>query len=153
MAHRPRTRTVPPALGEDHTRLEEFWDEPTPHERPACPDTQALQGAWRCVAGRRAAVFLVAGSRFTLHFEDGVIYMGTFTLGGDGWPCQMDVRIDEGPAKHRGQVALCIYEFDGDTLRWCTASPGQADRPTAFLERDPLHLSLVFRRDPLQGKR
>lgn len=152
MAHRPRPRTVP-TVGEEHVRLEDFWDEPAPRERPACPDTQALQGAWACVAGRRRALFLVAGDRFTLHFADGAIYMGTFSLGDDGWPCAMDVRIDQGPPRHKGLDALCIYEFDGDTLRWCTAEPGQQERPTAFIELDPRHLCLVFRREHLSGKR
>ncbi|MFO0844101.1 MAG: TIGR03067 domain-containing protein [Gemmataceae bacterium] len=137
--------------GEDHSRLEDFWDEPAPHERPNCPDTQALQGAWGCVAGRRPAVLLVAGDRYTVHFADGDIYMGTFTLGGDGWPCAIDLHIEQGPSRHKGLATLGVYEFDGDTLRWCIAAPGQPERPTAFIELDPRHLCLVFRREHPTG--
>ncbi len=154
MAHRPRVQTVAsPTLGEEHSRFEDYWDEPAPHERPACSDAQALQGAWRCIVGRRPAEFLIAGDRFTVHFEDGDIYMGSFELVPESWPRGMDVHIEQGPALHRGLVAHCIYEFDGDTLRWCTAAPGQAERPTAFIERDPRHLCLVFRREHRQAMR
>lgn len=111
-----------------------------------------MQGAWLCVAGRRKASFLVAGDRFTVHFDDGAIYMGTFTLDGDGWPGTMNVLVEEGPTRHKGLVALCIYEFDGDDLRWCAAEPGQKERPTSFIEEDPRHLCLVFRRGHSQGK-
>jgi hypothetical protein len=60
----------------------------------------------------------------------------------------MDVRIEEGPAQHRGQTALCIYELKGDVLRWCTAGPGREERPTAFpAEEDHHYLCMVFRRE------
>jgi uncharacterized protein (TIGR03067 family) len=139
--------------GEDHTRLEDCWDEPSPRSRPVCSDTEALQGAWISIAGRRQAELLVSGSHFAVHFADGDIYMGSFTLGCDGWPCTMDLQIDEGPHRHKGQLALCIYELDGDLMRWCTASPGQPERPKTFAEEDPLHLSLVFQLEPRNGRR
>jgi uncharacterized protein (TIGR03067 family) len=138
--------------GEDKVRLEACWEEPEPFP-PACSDTEALQGAWISVVGRREAEFLVSGNHFTIHFGDGDIYMGSFTLGKGGRPRTMDVHIDEGPHGHKGLLALCIYEIDGDTFRWCTASPGQTARPTAFIEHEPRHLCLVFKREHQSGKR
>jgi uncharacterized protein (TIGR03067 family) len=128
-------------------RLEEFWDEPSPGMACALTDLTRLQGAWLAVAGRRQVEFLIAGNRIAAHFADGDVYLGTFTLSHNGRHATLDVRVEEGPAHHRGQQSLGIYEVDGDVLRFCTASPGQELRPLAFAEADPLHLSLVFRRE------
>jgi len=59
----------------------------------------------------------------------------------------MDVRVEERPSRHKGLLAQCIYEVDGDVLRFCAASPGQGERPMAFAEVHPLHLCLIFRRE------
>jgi len=108
---------------------------------------------WQTVTGRRPAEFLVSGDHITVHFADGVIYMGSFTLEQAGRHVHMSIRIEEGPAHHKGLVALCICEMDGDTLRWCTASPGHADRPTAFDDQNPQHLCLTLRRESRDGRR
>jgi uncharacterized protein (TIGR03067 family) len=110
-----------------------------------------LQGAWLSVAGRRQAELLVSGDHLTVHFAEGDIYMGRFTLG-EGQPATMDVRVEEGPPQHKGQLARCIWEVDGDMLRWCTALPGQPGRPADFAEADPRHLCLVFHREHTIGK-
>lgn len=110
-------------------------------------DLQRLQGTWVTVAGRREAELLVAGKLFTFRFKDGEVYMGAFWLDPRGRPRSMDMRIDEGPAKHRAKVALCVYELDGAYLRWCPTEPGTIQRLTDFpAEDDPTHLSLVFHR-------
>ncbi len=145
MARARRARSVL-SKKEDATHLEDFWDEPVPCARTLQADMDALQGAWTAVSGRRQATFLISGNLFTVHFADGDIYMGSFALGTNGRYRTMDVQVDEGPLRHKGQRALCIYELDHDMLRWCTASPGQIDRPAAFTEADPMHLCLVFRR-------
>jgi uncharacterized protein (TIGR03067 family) len=145
MARARRARTVEPKK-EDATRLEDFWDEPAPAIRLPVSDLEALQGAWMAISGRRQATFLISGNLFTVHFADGAIYMGSFTLGVNGRNRTMDVHVEEGPTQHRGQLALCIYELDRDTLRWCTNSPGQETRPAGFAESHPMHLCLVFRR-------
>jgi uncharacterized protein (TIGR03067 family) len=107
-----------------------------------------LQGVWLFVSGKREAELLVCGRRWTVRFRDGVIYMGVFELGPVGLPKTMQMHIDEGPAQHRGKSALCIYELDGNTLRWCTAGPGQTERPATFPAEDhPQYLSLVFQRE------
>jgi uncharacterized protein (TIGR03067 family) len=128
--------------------LEDCWDEPDARAKTACTYLDLLQGAWVTVSGRRRAEFLVCGTQVTVHFADGEIYMGSLTIDPYARPAAMDIRIDEGPQKHRGKIALCVYEVDGDTLRWCTAGPGQLARPDGvFAEKDRYHLSLVFRRE------
>jgi len=127
--------------------LEDCWDEPV--QPPGLPDLERLQGAWVCIAGRRPAEFLVSGSHLTVHFKDGPIYLGSFEVSSASRPKTMDIKIDEGPPHHKGLTALCIYELDGDTLRWCTAGPGQTSRPGQFpTAEDPNSLCLLFRREP-----
>jgi uncharacterized protein (TIGR03067 family) len=129
-------------------RMEDSWDEPAPPDEGGRGDLEGLQGAWLSVSGRRAAEFLVCGARFTVRFKDGDIYMGTFDLVPAARPKTIDMRIDEGPARHKGKTALCIYDLDGDTLRWCAAEPGHTERLTAFAAGDdPRVLGLVFRRE------
>jgi uncharacterized protein (TIGR03067 family) len=150
MARKPRTLSAP-SWADDLIWLENLWDEP---EAPASTGRgrgDCLQGAWQAISGRRKAELLVSGEHLTVYFADGDIYMGRFTLG-DGAPATMDVTIEEGPAQHRGRVAHCIWELDGDTLRWCTAFPGQPDRPTGFEEADPRHLFLELKRVQIPAK-
>src|SRR5262249_6335271 len=104
-------------------------------------------GAWESIAGPREAHLLIAGNRFAFEFRDGAIYMGEFTLGPDAVPAEMDMRIDEGPVRHRGQVAECIYLLDGNLLRWCAAEPGDGRRLAYFPSTDDdRFLSLVLKR-------
>jgi uncharacterized protein (TIGR03067 family) len=141
---RSRARTTPATGAPEH--LEDCWDEP--EARAVRPDFELLQGSWTSAGGRRQAEFLISGFHFTLRFADGDIYMGSFALDTNARPRGMTVRIDEGPARHRGLSALCIYEVAGDELRWCTPGPG-AELPTAFAAIDDPHfLCLVFRREP-----
>jgi uncharacterized protein (TIGR03067 family) len=110
-------------------------------------DLDHLQGAWVSVFGRREADLLVAGRLFTVRFADGEVYMGAFQLNPAAWPKAIDMRVDEGPARHKGKIALCIYELDGDLLRWCPGEPGRETRPAVFPpENDPKYLYMEFRR-------
>jgi uncharacterized protein (TIGR03067 family) len=116
-------------------------------------DLEQLQGTWTSVAGRRGAEFLVAGMLFTVRFTDGEVYMGAFNLNPRARPKTMDMRIDEGPGKHRGKIAHCIFELVGDTLHWCPAEPGTEERLASFPSvLDPHYLSMVFRREPPQRR-
>jgi uncharacterized protein (TIGR03067 family) len=156
MARASRLRTTHPSA-EPHLdvtpqHLEDCWDEPEPAKRPTMSDLDALQGAWISVSGRRQAKLLVSGTHLALHFADGDIYLGAFSLEQTGQPRSMTVSIQEGPARHKGQTALCIYELAGDVLRWCTAGPGQKERLGAFpAEGDFRYLCLGFRREQLNG--
>ncbi len=150
MPRKSRTRAAP-AWASDPGWLENLWDEPTALAPRARAGPEALQGAWLATAGRRQAELLIRGGHLTVHFDNGDIYMGRFTLG-EGRPATMDVLVEEGPHKHKGRLALCVWEVAGDTLRWCTASPGQTERPAGFTEADPQHLCLIFRREHTLAK-
>lgn len=111
-------------------------------------DLERLQGVWTSVAGRRAAQLLVAGNLFTFHLLDGELYMGSFTVDADEEPHEMRMTIYEGPTRHKGQVARCIFEVEGDALRWCATEPGTELGLTAFPGMDDRrYLSMVFRRE------
>lgn len=146
MARVPRTRAAPLTVRMS-VPLEDLWDEPAAPPRLIDTDLRRFQGTWGTVAGRRPAQFFVSGGHITVHFSDGDIYMGAFTLAEGTRPGAMDICIEEGPDHHRGLTAHCIYELDGDTLRWCTATPGHAERPTAFDEHNPHLLCLILRRE------
>ena len=110
-------------------------------------DLEQLQGAWVSAFGRRQSELLIAGRLFTVRFADGEVYMGAFQLNVSAWPKAIDMRVDEGPARHKGKIALCIYELDGDLLRWCPTEPGHEKRLKAFPpENDPKYLYTEFRR-------
>src|SRR5437660_445667 len=101
-----RLRAAPPqADGEVLANLETLFGPPEDAEEEdlsectGLTDLEVLQGTWHSVSGRRRAVFLVSGTRFTVRFEDGDIYMGVFELVA-ALPRLMDMRIDEGPARH-----------------------------------------------------
>jgi hypothetical protein len=58
----------------------------------------------------------------------------------------MDMWIDEGPANAKGKTTLCIFQVEGDVLRWCPARPGSGRRLAAFPRVDDArYFSLVFR--------
>ena len=112
-------------------------------------DLEQLQGVWASVFGRREADLLVAGRLFTVRFADGEVYMGAFQLNPAAWPKAIDMRVDEGPARHKGKIALCIYEVEEGALRWCAAGPGLTERLTNFPpEAAAEYLHMVFRREP-----
>jgi uncharacterized protein (TIGR03067 family) len=110
-------------------------------------DLELLQGTWVSVFGRREAEMLIAGGLFTVRFADGDVYMGAFRLDPTLWPKAIDMRVDEGPAQHRGKIALCVYDLHGDALLWCPTEPGTTERLAAFPpENDPRYLYTEFRR-------
>jgi uncharacterized protein (TIGR03067 family) len=111
-------------------------------------DLELLQGTWVSVSGRRQAEFVISGYLFAFRFQESETYLGTFRLGLENQPRAMDMRIDEGPARHRGKIARCIYVLNGDELRWCPAEPGAEERLTSFPPIvDSRFLSMVFRRE------
>jgi uncharacterized protein (TIGR03067 family) len=129
-------------------RLEECWDEPDLPGGNGRPDAEGLQGAWETVAGPRPLELLVAGNHFAVRFRDGTVYMGDFELEPDAPPKTMVMRIEEGPARHKGKTARCVYDLDGFTLRWWLPEPGPRERPSRLpAEDDPRYLCVVLRRD------
>jgi hypothetical protein len=146
MARRSKA-SVTPAHPQPLGHLEECWDEPLPNGSQHGTDLQRLQGVWVAQTGRRPATFIVSGNHFTIFFLDGDIYMGRFDLGLTGLPLSLDFHIEEGPPRHKGQLARCYYEVNGDHLLWCTGGPGGQDDVTEFPSPDdPRYLTLMFRR-------
>src|SRR5262245_18414020 len=99
-------------------------------------DLDVLQGSWVTVAGTREAKLLVAGNRCAVEFGDGAGHNATFTLDPTDDPHRMDMRIEEGPAHHRGRTAYCIYQIDGGMLRWCPSRVGSENRLIRFPDVD-----------------
>jgi uncharacterized protein (TIGR03067 family) len=121
-------------------------------EEAARRDRDRLQGVWRFVSGKRKARLLISGDHFTMHFESGDVYVGTFTLDAMARPKAMDLHIREGPEAFRGKTALAIYELDADYLIWCPAEPGREERLTAFPPMDALGpLCIIFQREKGAG--
>lgn len=115
-------------------------------ELKAQGDLEQLQGAWTSVAGLRPAKLLIAGNRFTFEFQDGDIYMGAFFLDAEFEPRQMDMLIEEGPAAHKGHMALCIYHVESHVLRWCPTKPGTDRRLRNFPSLDDdRYNSMIFK--------
>ena len=109
-------------------------------------DLDLLQGAWTTVAGLRSVKLLIAGTRYTFEIENGPIYMGTFFLDDEEAPKQIDMLIEEGPAKEKGRIALCIYHLEGDVMRFCPTAAGSDRRLLSFPSVDDnRYLSLVFK--------
>src|SRR5262245_25967926 len=97
-----RHRAGAAAAGPPPGHVEDCGDEPVAPAGGDRPDLEALQGVWVSVAGRRAGLLLVSGSHFTVRFTEGDIYIGAFTLDPDARPKTMDMRIEDGPARHKG---------------------------------------------------
>jgi uncharacterized protein (TIGR03067 family) len=103
-------------------------------------DMEQLQGEWTMIAGERDGEQLpekilktgkrVANGDLTIISVNGTTMMkGTFTIDPTHSPKTIDYVLTEG--RNKGKTQLGIYEFDGDTLKFCVAAVG-LERPTAF---------------------
>jgi uncharacterized protein (TIGR03067 family) len=126
---------------------------PEAWERAVQIERERLQGSWTFVSGQRAAHLLLVGDHFTVKFDNGDIYLGTFILHQSRRPKVMEMQIVEGPDRHRGKTALAIYELDGPHLIWCSCEPGKDEQLHAFPpEGDRQHLCIIFRREKPQRR-
>jgi len=111
-------------------------------------EIENLQGTWRAIAGQRWAELRITGNAFTFRFEEGDRYVGTLEVRPEDQPTAMDMIIAEGPSHHRGLTTLCIYELEGDEMRWCPSDPGSYRRPAQFASYfNQRALCLLFQRD------
>lgn len=111
-------------------------------------DLEMLQGVWTSIAGRREVRLEISGDQFVFTFRDGDVYSGNLLLDERATPPHMDMRIEAGPAKYHGQLALCIYRIESDVLRWCPTRPGSGYRLASFPSLDDeRYLSLVFKHE------
>jgi len=127
---------------------EDNWDEPELARDYEEAERKFLEGTWNGVAVTQQAELLIAGNHFTVRIDTGAIYMGVFELDASALPKRIDMRINEGPAPHKGKTALCIYELDEDVFRMCAARPGDTQRLTAFpTESAGNYFCMTFRRE------
>jgi hypothetical protein len=111
-------------------------------------DLDYLQGEWLTIEGRRAGELSISGRNYKLRFLDGTFYQGTFEILNDSAPPAMLMHVAEGPAKHKGKSAWCLYALEVGQLRWCPTEPGSEERLSAFPDmEDKRYLSTIFRRD------
>src|SRR5262245_14507367 len=116
--------------------------------RASPSDHEKLQGTWTFLSGRREATLIIESDRFTVRFQAGELYRGTFTIDGTKRPRQMDMTVRAGP-KHENRTCTGVYELSGETmLKW---RPGRHDLPHRLLEfpdlTDENLLTLIFKRD------
>ena len=117
-------------------------------ETAVARDRERLQGVWNFVTGRRKVQLIISGDQFTARFNNGDVYEGSFDIDPTKKPKSMDMTVVEGPDKHKGYAAHCIYALDGDHLVWCPGEPGAKPRPNAFPATDSSeNLCIVFRRE------
>jgi uncharacterized protein (TIGR03067 family) len=98
-----------------------------------------LEGTWELVAFERdgqevklekTTRSINAGNRFTVMVGGKVIAAGTAKLDPTKKPKTVDVTYTEGPDK--GKTFKGIYEFDGDTARFCRPGSPDDERPRQF---------------------
>jgi uncharacterized protein (TIGR03067 family) len=97
-------------------------------------DQDKLQGKWLAELDGKKVELKFTKDQFAITFSDGnqeKVFKGTVKINPDGKPKHIDLTIEEGD-KFVGETALGIYELDGDTLKWCSNSPGKAERPSEF---------------------
>jgi uncharacterized protein (TIGR03067 family) len=108
---------------------------PVPKAAKKKSDLELLEGRWEIVTldtGGGLQVQTGDFATFTLTVKDGKL--STATKSSPGYT-SLPFRIDESQSpKHLdietpNQSMSCLYEVDGDTLRWCHPQPGQP-RPT-----------------------
>jgi uncharacterized protein (TIGR03067 family) len=103
-----------------------------------------LQGEWSMVSGQIDAQPLpeeyVKGARRVAKGEETTVMIGgrlfmkaKFTVDPSKKPKTIDYMMTDGPTK--GMTQLGIYEWDGDTVKFCFSAPGK-DRPTEFTTKE-----------------
>jgi uncharacterized protein (TIGR03067 family) len=103
-----------------------------------------LEGEWSMVSGEiggqampeqfvKTGKRVCKGNETTSSISGRVFMKATFTIEPSKKPKTIDYTMTDGPTK--GKTQLGIYEWDGDTVRFCFAAPGK-DRPTEFKTKE-----------------
>jgi uncharacterized protein (TIGR03067 family) len=77
--------------------------------------------------------------------KDGDLGEGNFSFDLAAKPHTIDAKRTKAPGV--GQMFLGIYELEGDTLKWCSATP-KKDRPTEFKSKSGQYLMILKRKQP-----
>ncbi|HEX7286319.1 MAG TPA: TIGR03067 domain-containing protein [Candidatus Angelobacter sp.] len=102
-------------------------------------DLDLLQGEWTITAlemeGQSTPATMLATARIVIRGKRfrsagmGAVYEGVLELDSSTRPRQLDMKFDSGPEK--GNTNRGIYQLEGDRLRICLATRGDA-RPSTF---------------------
>ena len=102
-------------------------------------DIDLLQGAWTITTlemdGRQVPSGMLGGARIVVQGDRfistgmGATYEGTLELDASSTPRQINMKFAVGPEK--GNINPGIYDLQGDTLKLCLATRGDA-RPSSF---------------------
>jgi uncharacterized protein (TIGR03067 family) len=103
-----------------------------------------LEGEWSMVSGEidkqplpddlvKNAKRVAKDGATTVTINDQVFMKAKFTVDPTKKPKTIDYMMTDGPTK--GKTQLGIYELDGDTVKFCFASPGK-ERPTDFTTKE-----------------
>jgi uncharacterized protein (TIGR03067 family) len=115
-----------------------------------------LEGEWSMVSGQANGQsmpqeLVKTGKRSakdgetTISIGGQVYFKAKFSIDSTKKPKAIDYTMTEGPTK--GKTHLGIYEFDGDTVKFCFAAPGE-NRPTDFTAKEGSQRTLsVWKRD------
>jgi len=109
-----------------------------------------LEGAWVAEKDGIKVELTFAKDMFTVVTPEGKTIKGTYKTDVSKKPMHMDMTVKEGDAEAEGKTALCIYELDGDKLKWCANDPVKGnERLKDFPDKEgggPGHIYLVFKR-------
>jgi uncharacterized protein (TIGR03067 family) len=103
-----------------------------------------LEGEWSMVSGEiggqampdamvKTGKRVCKGDETTTTFGGRLFMKATFTVDPSKKPMTIDYKMTEGTTK--GKTQLGIYEWDGDTVRFCFSAPGK-ERPTDFKTKE-----------------
>jgi len=107
-------------------------------------DKEKLQGEWSMVSGasdgmqipeeyRKEMKRVCKGDELTVSRGEEVIMKAKITLDASAKPKTIDYDVTDGPNK--GKKQLGIYEFDGETVKFCLSAPGD-ERPKEFSSKE-----------------
>ena len=106
-------------------------------------DVAKMHGEWSMVSGSADgfpfpdeilpnAKRVCRGNETTVTIGPQLVMQATFAVDATKKPKTIDYKATDGPTK--GKSHLGIYEFDGDTIKYCFAAP-DAERPTEFTSK------------------
>src|SRR5437867_6160490 len=96
-----------------------------------------LEGTWVAEKGGKKIELRFAKGQFAGQFPGGKVLKGTYKTDPSKTPKQLDITFKETDPKVDGKTAECIYEVNGDTLKWAANDPTRGTtRPKEFPDND-----------------
>src|SRR2546423_1867510 len=103
-----------------------------------------LDGTWIAEKDGKKIELRFAKGEFTADVG-GKNIKGMYKTDAKKTPKEMDVTFKDSDPKIDGKTALCIYEVDGDTLKWAAHDPTRGNpRPKEFPDTERLGGDYIF---------